>query len=1183
MANLVSPRYNMRTPRQSQRIGRQGRGQQNLLTESDKELLPFINVAKQEREQEANRMNPLQIVLNLLQTPNYMSANVVDAIWDGVRDKKDFGQIMKDTVGGLFKGLTWQDTRTFKDVIEGNVAGSEDEDWWTSPMLGDKYEGKFIRGATPAGTLGFLGDIFLDPTTYLSFGSTAAARQAAKNFAEDTVKLSLSRMTAKELAEVAGEGISEKVIKRIAGKSKNYTDDVYRYLSKNSDGFARYMDNIVKEAERTAIRNPEQVLKTQLKSQFDDILERTPEEFRGGLQEIGETIAQKNRYAGAGEHASRFMGKTILKGQRQNFPIARTLDVVGDSIRKSKAGHSFTDAWWSAMNKGPIGLLRKTFGVRSPYKQILNLKERNATALMEANVYNLTSDAGQFFKGLGEDLSSDALYARSLAERAYADTGEGTVLGVRDILKQKDNYPELAKLSDEQVNRISHFWDGMDKMFKQMRDREMELVEKGVIDDFGEIINYIPKYHPGTGMFKQGKELGSKGPGYTKETTFTMMDSMEQGIAKLKLMYGDILDKIAAQRGISVDEVASRIVRDKNWTEITPASTSLPEMIEHRIVAHGRAIQRGELIEQFKPFGINVKGLGLDSQEAVAALTREGANLANLGLVGVKDPAFKDYLFDKEVANIIDKVYSVTANDDAVKTWQKLANQYTSWWKTVVTSTPGFHSRNMLSNTMTGFLRHGPQWFAPKNMVDSTVATMYALNPGSFTDDAQKLFGLTQAKVNQILSKTRGDFTLRELADYAREKGVISSFSYQGKLEKTIGKTPVGKRISMLSPDFEGYQISKKVGNYVENSARMESFLLSYDEVMESVGERAAQGTLESRAVQDEIALSFATQDAKRWFIDYGDLTDAEKKIAKLVPFYTWIRKNLANQINGMTMYPEMYRLIPKTTKAIAQDEDFDYELQPEWQKHLGMIPVGEDPETGKKLMFFPNFPYLDINKIPLSFGGEDITALFNPRFEWGELRDEFASSAHPVVKSVVEVMTNSNTFKRRKMFDRVRAPGLVQYFTNSPEMIGVLDGLARTIGFENGIRVNERSGKVEMDEKMERLLSANLPVIRTLEKWMDLTEQIPVIEAAIESATGKKSDYEGLEDFFQNLSYFGGIKFKTFDEDYYKQQRARELQEKAEKMRKEYRKSLPGYQKRSSDYWKNVENRRKRLGLYGP
>jgi hypothetical protein len=328
----------------------------------------------------------------------------------------------------------------------------------------------------------------------------------------------------------------------------------------------------------------------------------------------------------------------------------------------------------------------------------------------------------------------------------------------------------------------------------------------------------------------------------------------------------------------------------------------------------------------------------------------------------------------------------------------------------------------------------------------------------------------------------------------------------------------------------------------------------------------------ESRIARNKIALDYAKMNTKKIYIDYGNLSTAERTLTKLFPFYTWVRQNLANQINGIIHLGNTYRLIPKVEKFIKDDEGFDYTLMEDWQKNLGIIPVGKDPE-GKWRLLFPNIPLADINKIPLKFSDA------GPEFAPEELRDSILSSAHPLIKTVTELLYHKNSFKRREMLSHVKAPAVVQVFARTPATIEMLDGLLRKAGFKNGARINKEGKYVEMDEGMVQILNNNLPILRTIERWAGgVGKLVPGIEAALR--TGKKETYEDIQDTLNIIAYFTGNKQYTFDEEYYKNKRADAILKEAEAKRREDRKSLPGYAKRSAQAAKSRDKRKKRIGL---
>jgi hypothetical protein len=90
--------------------------------------------------------------------------------------------------------------------------------------------------------------------------------------------------------------------------------------------------------------------------------------------------------------------------------------------------------------------------------------------------------------------------------------------------------------------------------------------------------------------------------------------------------------------------------------------------------------------------------------------------------------------------------------------------------------------------------------------------------------------------------------------------------------------------------------------------------------------------------------------------------------------------------------------------------------------------------------------------------------------------------------------------------------------------------------------------------------------------------QAIPGFEAAIENATGAKSDYEGLEKFYAILSYYTGLKYKPVDVKTMKEQLKKDIYYSArEKRAKDVRRTEASI-KRSAQYRKREDKKIRRL-----
>lgn len=496
----------------------------------------------------------------------------------------------------------------------------------------------------------------------------------------------------------------------------------------------------------------------------------------------------------------------------------------------------------------------------------------------------------------------------------------------------------------------------------------------------------------------------------------------------------------------------------------------------------------------------------------------------------------------------------------------------------MVTMTTGFTSRNFLSNNATGFMKHGAKWFRIAEYdIPALVGTIYALGKDN-PDALIKAANLDNAIYKRILNKRFGKYTTKELADYSLQKGVISQatmgYDAGDMAEGLLGKgkkswSPLAE-LGKKGKKFVGTDIAHKMNSIIESQARFKSFLIDYSDIARTGIDETGQ----------KAALEWAKKEAKKWFIDYTNLTDFEKRVMKnVVPFYTWLRYNIGNQVSGILSYPEMYSMFPKLQEAAKLDDpDFDPTFIPEWMKQLGMFPVSKGPE-GKFRMFRPDFPFGDINKIPLLFE----EGKFLPRFNLGELRDDILAATHPWIKQTFEVLVSKegyDTFYKSQMPPTRRVPLALRVVAKFPRATQFLDGLLRSRGREGGLYINEDDkGKLHIDSKVGKIIEENMPLFKTLENIMLLgSAAIPGLEQLFEEKLDIKDDYEDLEHTFQVLSRWAGIKFKEADWQKEKELLRKEIYNEANEQRLKAMGTTPSAQLRSKQRKETLEKKMRRV-----
>jgi len=125
---------------------------------------------------------PIGYVLDLLARPAYASASAALAIQEG--------RSLPEIFQAALRGLSGEQRASYRDVAV--RAGLSEE-----PLI-EAFRGIPILGASPAGIVGFLGDVFLDPASYISIGGLNRAGIMARRGLGETAH-ALAPRAAREL------------------------------------------------------------------------------------------------------------------------------------------------------------------------------------------------------------------------------------------------------------------------------------------------------------------------------------------------------------------------------------------------------------------------------------------------------------------------------------------------------------------------------------------------------------------------------------------------------------------------------------------------------------------------------------------------------------------------------------------------------------------------------------------------------------------------------------------------------------------------------------------------------------------------------------------------------------------------------------------------------------------------
>lgn len=446
--------------------------------------------------------------------------------------------------------------------------------------------------------------------------------------------------------------------------------------------------------------------------------------------------------------------------------------------------------------------------------------------------------------------------------------------------------------------------------------------------------------------------------------------------ASKELDYKDFMRKVE-QHPLDFSEVDLRAV-------IRPKDPTVEILI--REVDHLRYVARKKAMEHFKNNGslVETKIMREDIQDAAKAEYERaravggkprsvhalgegdavGSKLLDAGWVPIeniygKGAEYQGKLIHPEIAKALERTGNVLAEPTEFSNFVRMYDKVLNWWKMSVTGMrPQFYITTLIGNIFNNYLAG---MTSPKSLGMYTKALKAQAHS---KDIAQlKAFRATDGRVgtakninflDEDLAKAKGiphtyDSTIGnyrpmntvEFLEAFDQQGLKGSGALRGDI--SIGAQDHVKRIK-----------AKKIGS---SGADVGSKIFAMSEAIETNGKLAL---FMDSVLNKHMTIDQAGDRVREFLFDYGDLTTFERKVKKVVPFYTFMRKNLALQVRSLALHPEKYVNIEKVRQAsfdAAGYTDEDVENMPSWVRQQGFALPGTDGA-----MSIPNLPSQVLN-----------------------------------------------------------------------------------------------------------------------------------------------------------------------------------------------------------------------------
>jgi hypothetical protein len=985
----------------------------------------------------------------------------------------------------------------------------------------------------------FAVDVLLDPLTYVTFGASAGVMGVRA-----LPRIKAGANVAKKLGIEVGEDavLSEKGFKYFKEAMKSQKNGLRsQFLKQQRDVITssiRKAGGVVDEVQvasqlkeisrKTSDAMIEATLGKRLDTEFtlntvSNLLENNPA--------LMETFLDKG--------GIKFFSKSILSGQRlkavkQVIPGMTWLDHATMPIRDKVSSLFDPDYIAPGFKSAEISTLRRK------YKDLATIKKNE-----------LLSQAENLYQGLNITETEEKLIRAAIeADKRPADQ---RLAAVWDSLNGIE--PDQNVIPADVLNAAGFVKSKLKHNLKELRARGVPITEQS--NYFPHLlvkeqvkIPFLPKQ-----LKTAGKVASQKAAGFS-----AFIDEAGERI----LGYGEFKGKGSKQTlEVNVLDEAGKVTEKKVLEKTTDKDVFLDGLtgeqikrvratvdevnkLDSSVKFEERAIL-GAVRNSFDVINFTVqrdfltdfaKIAGKPASEApagwrainVAELKETGGSLTNY----ILSKKGEEIVFHPKLAEYAEKFVGGVAKGDPTDEFFKAYDSIQNFFKASVTSIwPAFHGRNAISNVFLNYLDLGinalrPEYhvaanaltvknyqatrleniigqglFAPKNSdlykkAIEAQGQLAKLNQMEVFEDAfgrkwnfSELRATLKENVIAFQPNITGAIDYNKLPNEALEdmfEGLYTPDTIRGKIQKGISfKNPITeKRTRVIGSknlmDNLLMSTGGEMGKMVENHARMVHFLAN----MKNVGD-----------------VGLAAQRTKQFLFDYSNITDFERKVMKrIIPFYTFARKNMELQVKTLLKDPGRIaaevKFIENIGDVISSSSlsEEDKEKLPDWIK------------DGQQILLRKRGQDVTI----LGSAGTPLEAAFAQATPTGIL-----GGVSPLVKYPVELMSGYSFF-HEKSIDQIDNASA---FNSAPDVIKDFIGFSEV----KGKRPDGTEYKYSVALRPERMYAImNLPGLSRVFSSLKQMEAVDVDEQ------------------YKIIGFLTGYKPYSFNLDVEEQRREKEL-----------------------------------------
>jgi hypothetical protein len=367
---------------------------------------------------------------------------------------------------------------------------------------------------------------------------------------------------------------------------------------------------------------------------------------------------------------------------------------------------------------------------------------------------------------------------------------------------------------------------------------------------------------------------------------------------------------------------------------------------------------------------------------------------------GVKIPddwvTIKGHAYPADFARVLANQHKILSDPKKLNGLVRTFDDIQKWWKKYsLASRPAWHTRNAFGNFWNAYFLGG---LTNAKRYGDAAAIQKAMHVGKgdivgSVDDL--VAGIRGRGVSKTSEVSGTGMTREEIFNEAVNRGVYETGLFAGEL----GGASVKASRMPGHTEWTGINKAFAAGKTMENNARLALFI---DGIEKGIKKYSKGG----KEIDPEIArriLDESATNVRKSLFDYSDLSQFEKDYMKrVIPFYTWTRKNIPAQLMAVIQHPDRANklniLIGNMQKGVDSIDSNDVD---QWvQDQFPIFLNAEDSEnTHTFITALSYLPTAELNRV------------FKDPNEY--LGDTWAMTS-PLIKTPLEIWRNYDSFRKR-------------------------------------------------------------------------------------------------------------------------------------------------------------------------